>query len=43
MIIPVELIAAYLNPSEQVAELRTTLARLTASDAPADERELGAV
>jgi len=30
-----------LNPADQVAELRTTLARLTAPDAPADEPDLG--
>jgi len=39
----VEVMAAYLNPAEQVRELRATLARLTAPDAPADEPDLGTV
>lgn len=39
----VEVLTAYLNPSEQVKELRATLARLAAPDAPADEADLGQV
>jgi hypothetical protein len=38
----VEVIAAYLNPAEQVNELRAALVRLSAPDAPADESDLGA-
>jgi hypothetical protein len=37
-----EVMAAYLNPSEQTRELRATLARLAAPDAPADEPDIGA-
>jgi hypothetical protein len=32
---------AYLNPADQVNELRTALQRLAATDAPSDEPELG--
>ena len=38
----VELLTAYLNPAEQVRELRAALARLAAPDAPADEDGLDA-
>lgn len=37
----VDLMTAYLNPTDQVSELRSTLARLAAADAPADEPDLG--
>jgi hypothetical protein len=37
----VEVLTSYLNPSEQVRELRATLAGLAAPDAPADEPDLG--
>lgn len=38
----VEVLAAYLNLSEQMAHLRTALACLTVPDAPADEPGLDA-
>jgi hypothetical protein len=37
----VEVMTAYLNPSEQVTELRRTLAQLAGPDTPADEPDLG--
>jgi hypothetical protein len=33
----VQVLAAYLNPADQVAEIRTALARLAAPDAKTDE------
>jgi len=37
----VEVLSSYLNPTDQVNELRAALARLSGPDAPADEPELG--
>jgi hypothetical protein len=39
----VDLMTAYLNPAEQVTELRATLAKLAAPDTPTDARNLGDV
>jgi hypothetical protein len=38
----VQVVAAYLNPAEQVAEVRMALARLAEPGAPADEPDIGA-
>jgi hypothetical protein len=38
----VDLVVAYLNPADQIEELRRTLARLAAPDALADDAALGA-
>jgi hypothetical protein len=39
----VELVAAFLNPAQQVIELRAVLVRVTGPEPPADEPDLDAI